>query len=75
VHKEDIKAQLRKNGSSLAHVARELEVSKATVSMTLSGDRSERIERAIAAALGLAVEVVFPDRDYSPDRAYARKAA
>ncbi|MDX2270357.1 MAG: helix-turn-helix domain-containing protein [Cyanobacteriota bacterium] len=63
MHREEIKAQLRLKGSSLAGVSRELGVTKQTVNAVLAGKgRSKRIETAIAQKLGLSVEEVWPDR-------------
>lgn len=60
---ESIKMRLRLHGSSLAVVARELGVSRTTVTAVSQGRcRSQRIEAAIAAKLGVAVEQVWPDR-------------
>ena len=62
MHPELIKANLRVQGSSLAAIARELDVSLNAVSQTLLGARSERIEKAVAAKLQKTVEEVFPAR-------------
>ncbi|NJM00315.1 MAG: transcriptional regulator [Synechococcaceae cyanobacterium SM2_3_2] len=63
MHREEIKAQLRLIGSSLASVARELGVKKQTVNTVVVGKgRSKRIEMAIAQKLGLTVEEVWPER-------------
>lgn len=56
------KAKLRIKGTSLAHIARELGVTDSA--LTLVGKRmcrSQKIEKAIAKALGVAPEEVFPD--------------
>jgi len=63
MHREDIKAQLRKKGSSLADVGRSLGVSGQAVSQTLQGFcRSRRIERKIAEILELPLHVLWPER-------------
>ena len=62
MHPELIKANLRMKGTSLAVIARELGVATATVSRTLMGARSRRIELAIAQALGMKPTEVFPTR-------------
>ncbi len=60
---ERIKMKLRLCGSSLADVARELSVTRTTVTSVSQGyRRSRRIETAIAAKLGLPPERVWPDR-------------
>jgi len=66
MHPEDIKANLRKLHSSMAEIARELGVSRATVGSVVKGMRSRRIERAIANKLGKTLHEVFPER-YSKD--------
>ncbi len=46
---------------SMADVARDLGVTRAHVSLVVAGDRRrQRVEAAVAAALGLAVDDVFP---------------
>lgn len=60
---ERVKAGLRLHGSSLAIIARELGVAPTTVSIVSQGyRRSRRIEAAIASALGLQPEAVWPER-------------
>lgn len=62
LHPEQIKANLRVKGTSLAAIARELGASVAAVSQTVLGARSHRIEEAIAAKLEVSVEEAFPAR-------------
>ena len=63
VKAESIKYRLRAEaGTSLANIAKSLGVTRGHVSMTLYGNRSSRVEKAIADALGESVETVFPDR-------------
>lgn len=69
MHREDIKAGLRKAGSSLAKIARDLGVGRAVMTQTIDGARSERVERAIAQVLGKDVRAVFPDRTYKDEAA------
>ena len=60
---ERIKLQLRKRGTSLAEVARELSVAKTTVTSVSQGyRRSRRIEAAIAAKLGRTPQQLWPGR-------------
>lgn len=60
---ERIKQQLRKRGTSLAEVARELTVAKTTVTSVSQGyRRSRRIETAIAAKLGRTPQQLWPAR-------------
>lgn len=66
IDKEDVKALLRKRGSSLAQVARELGVTRTAVSSVLARRFvSDRIQAAICQKAGLEPYLVFPDR-YSP---------
>lgn len=57
-----VKAALRKRGTSFAQIARELNVSAPAISLTCSGHRSERIEAAIASAIGTTPKDIWPDR-------------
>ena len=62
--RENIKAELRLAGSSLAQIARELGVSRQFVSTVLSGQkRSERIEEHIARTVGIPVGELWTDRE------------
>jgi len=55
--------RLRLKGSSLAQIARELDVTPTTVTIVCQGfRRSRRIEAAIATRLGVAPERLWPDR-------------
>ena len=63
MHPEDVKAALRKRGTSLAQIARDLNIDRSTVSSVLKGvGRSRRVENAIAQGLGKPLAVVFPER-------------
>lgn len=62
MHYEDIKAELRKRGLTLAHVAEELQITPSAVSHTLLRQRSHRIEALIADKIGLPLHEVWPDR-------------
>ncbi|WP_369827466.1 transcriptional regulator [Caulobacter sp. FWC2] len=58
-----IKASLQLRGTSLSAIARQLEVRASTVTTVSQGlRRSERIESAIAGALGLAPRDLWPER-------------
>jgi lambda repressor-like predicted transcriptional regulator len=62
MHREDIKASLRKSGISLTSLAVELGVQQSTISCILMGRRSRRLELAIARKLNRSPDEVFPDR-------------
>ena len=63
---ERIKFWLKLKGSSLAQIARELQVAPTTVTTVSQGmRRSRRIEAAIADRLGMAPSRLWPDR-YPP---------
>lgn len=60
---EEIKMRLRVAGSSLAQIARDLDVAATTVTSVSQGyRRSRRIENAIAAKLGMLPEALWRDR-------------
>ncbi len=63
---EWIKFQLRIRGSSLSQLARDLGVTRQAVRNALSS-RYPRMERVIAAEIGLAPETIWPER-YRADR-------
>lgn len=54
--------RIRKAGTSFAQIARDIGVAPATVTVVSKGCRSAKIENALAAALGLTAEELFPDR-------------
>ena len=57
-----IKWLLKKQGTSLADIARSLNVGPSSVTLVCKGrGRSRRIEAAIAAATGLKPEQLWPD--------------
>lgn len=62
MHADMIKLELKRRGSSLAQIARELGLAYSTVYTVANGARSRRVEVRIAQVLGMAVEDVFPDR-------------
>jgi lambda repressor-like predicted transcriptional regulator len=63
MHKEDIRAGIRKSFGTLEKAAAEYGVCRQFMNSVLKGEkRSERVERAIAATLGKCVEEVFPER-------------
>ena len=60
---ERLKMELRLRGKSIASVARELDVFRSSVTLVSQGlRRSEKIERALAEAIGLTPQELFPDR-------------
>ena len=62
-HKEEIKAGLRMKGVTLVEIAGRAGVTRSAVSLCLAGGmRSPRIESAIARALKVKREVIWPDR-------------
>lgn len=75
-HPEDIKAEVRKRGSSLAALARAAGVSTQALSLTLQARVSERCERVIADFLKIHPQQIWPTR-YRSDgsRLGTRKAS
>lgn len=60
---ERLKAELRIRGTSLARIARELGVTDSALSLVGKGyHRSSRIEKALADAVGVTAEELFPHR-------------
>lgn len=58
-----IKCALRKKGCTLTDIARQVGVASTTVySVSRGASRSEKIETAIAAAIGFTPEQIWPDR-------------
>ena len=63
MHPEDIKAALRKRGSSLAAVARTLGVTTSCAAMVIwPGKRSRRVEAEIARVLEMDPLEIWPNR-------------
>ena len=62
MHVEDIKAALRKQGWTLAKIARELGVGPSAISHALTRQRSRRVEKVIASKLGLSPQEIWPQR-------------
>ncbi|MBE7383743.1 MAG: helix-turn-helix domain-containing protein [Leptolyngbya sp. SIO1E4] len=62
MHVEDIKAALRKQGWTLASIAKELDVGPSAVSHALTRQRSRRVEQVIASKLGLSPHEIWPQR-------------
>lgn len=54
--------RIHKAGTSFAQIARDIGVAPATVTVVSKGRRSANVEQALAAALGLTAEELFPDR-------------
>jgi lambda repressor-like predicted transcriptional regulator len=72
MHPEDIKASIRKAGSSPAAIAREKNVSRMTVSYTIRGIcKSARIAKAISVACNIPVGQLWPGK--YPELAFAEK--
>jgi len=68
MHREDIKAELRKRGASAADIARGLGVTRSAVTNTLAGTRrSRRIEAEIARVLDVPLHRLWPERYPAPD--------
>lgn len=60
---ERLKAELRIRGTSLAQISRDLGVTDLALSLVGKGfNRSRRIEKALADAVGTTPEALFPDR-------------
>jgi Ner family transcriptional regulator len=64
-HPEDIKAEVRKKGSTLAAIGRRDGMSRQSIALALVRP-SERGERAIARFLGKPAHLIWPSR-YNPD--------
>lgn len=69
MHPEDIKAAIRKKGSSQAAIARELGITPTTVNLVIYGrSTSRRVAKKIAAVSGLQTNQLWPGK-------YGRRAA
>jgi lambda repressor-like predicted transcriptional regulator len=76
MHPEDIKASLKKKGSSGAQIARQLTVSRSTVSEVISGrTKSRRIARTISLAVGISVSQLWPGKYPDLEHRPVRRAA
>lgn len=62
MHREDIKAELRKRYGSIAAFSERAELPRGLVSDVLRGRASSRAEAAIAAALNMPIQRLFPHR-------------
>jgi len=63
MHPEDIKASIRKADTTPAQIARELKVSKTTVTLVIRGHtKSTRIARRICELAGLDPDTAWPGR-------------
>lgn len=70
---ERLRAELHIRGTSLARIARELGVSDAALTLVgKGGNLSRRIEKALARAVGITPEALFPDR-YQGGEPWPRK--
>jgi lambda repressor-like predicted transcriptional regulator len=75
MHPEDIKAELRKKGSSQTKVAVSLGVNRTTVHMVIyGGTKSERIAKAIADVIGKDRSEIWPGRYDAPAVRLAKAA-
>lgn len=75
MHPEDIKAALRKRGSSQSRVARDLGVAQTSVHNVIHGAcKSDRIAKAIADIVGVDRADLWPGR-YAPINERLRNAA
>ncbi|MDH2328998.1 helix-turn-helix domain-containing protein [Cereibacter sp. SYSU M97828] len=60
---DEIKARLRKAGSGISAIARELGITPGSVTVVSQGyRRSQKVQRAIADKLGTTPEVIWPAR-------------
>lgn len=74
MHPEDIKAAIRKRGSTQAAIARTEEVSQMAVSAVITGrSKSARIARRIALVTGLSVHTLWPGK-YSDESVIGRRS-
>jgi lambda repressor-like predicted transcriptional regulator len=62
MHPEDIKAAIRKAGSSQAAIARDLNVSNMAVTHAIRGNKSTRIARAISAVTKKKLGELWPGK-------------
>lgn len=63
MHPEDIKASIRKGGANSAQIARELNISKTTVTLVIQGrSKSTRVARRICELSGLDPDIAWPGR-------------
>lgn len=75
MHPEDIKAELRKKGTSQKKIADTLKVNPTTVhNVIYGGCKSERIAGAIAMVIGVDRSAIWPGR-YAPLHERMAKAA
>jgi Ner family transcriptional regulator len=61
-HPEDVKAAIRKQGSTLAELASTAGVSKQSISAAIDRRASERIDQIIADFIGLKPHQIWPSR-------------
>jgi lambda repressor-like predicted transcriptional regulator len=63
MHPEDIKASLKKKGSSQAKIAKTLNLSRSTVAHVIMGhSKSRRVANEISRVTGLSLERLWPGR-------------
>lgn len=74
-HPEHIKAAVRARGCTLAELARRIGCSASLVTHTIRRPKSERVDRAIARFLGVAVHSIWPERYAAPRQRARREVA
>ncbi|MBO1856833.1 helix-turn-helix domain-containing protein [Burkholderia cenocepacia] len=74
MHPEDIKAAIRKSGANCAQIARDLNVSKTTITRVIQNNsKSTRVARRICELSGLDPQKAWPGR--YPDLKISRHAS
>lgn len=61
-HPEDVKAAIRKQGETIASLARRAGLSKQVVSAAIQSRSSERAERIVAQCIGVSASKIWPSR-------------
>jgi len=70
MHPEEIKAAIRMAGSTPTTIARQLELSRSTVSKVIHGEGvSARVRAAVATVIGRPVSAIWPACKPAPQRA------
>lgn len=62
MHVEDIKAEIRKRGTSAAEISRRLNVSRMAVSHVMRGGTSKRIAAVISEVTGIPAAKLWPGK-------------
>lgn len=72
MHPADIKAALAKRGTSQTKIARELKLSRSTITYVIQGrSKSRRVAEAISRATGIPVGRLWPGKYFSDDQRMA----